>query len=162
MKRAWSALFALAVVAVLLVAFLERSIGRYQQEGEPRASTGLSRDNPAAGQIVPPQVNPYLQTAEELFGRRREPPPPTENPFSARALGLETEQEMRMRVARQRADETTPERSAEVWQLATETGLPVSVVERNFEAISRRREAERARLALAQQQAGPDPIPWTG
>lgn len=79
--------------------------------------------------------------------------PASTNPFDRILQQPETDQEVRMRVARKAAQDTTPDKRAAALKLATEVGLPVDVVERNFDTISRRRAVEGQPYTKVQQEA---------
>src|SRR6185436_9775628 len=60
--------------------------------------------------------------------------------------------QQQLRTAVVQAQGTTPDRAARVKQLATKTGLPTDIVERNFEAISQRVTSEDVPYAQMQAQ----------
>ncbi len=86
----------------------------------------------ALSRIVPPPPPGFEFDTAPLGGERQLPPPPP-------GFILDRDRaETALRLSLKQASETTPQRQAEVLELSRRTGLPPSVVDRNYDTIRRR------------------------
>jgi hypothetical protein len=84
--------------------------------------------------------NPFDETLDELDDQQQTGPAPAApvNPFLETLQSLDKGRERNLRQAIIGAEQTTPDRAGEAIRLSQRTGLPVAVIERNFEDIARR------------------------
>lgn len=89
-------------------------------------------------------ANPFDQTLDDLLGEGQAPPSnEDQNEFDEVLDGLMQTDQMRMRNAAKEAANTTPEAAAEIDSLATKSGLPPDMVERNKDRIKAEVEASK-------------------
>jgi Large polyvalent protein associated domain 22 len=111
---------------------------------------------------MPPQ-NPFSLLDQEEKTRPPAPAPaaPTlspKNPFLAIDQADQTEQQQ-VRTSTQQAAQTTPDKRAESLKLSLRTGLPTSVIERNFDEIKQRSQIAETPYAQIQRES-PGVFQW--
>lgn len=85
-------------------------------------------------------LNPYDETLNKLDEQQQTGPAPAApvNPFLETLATIDQGRERKLRQSIMGADDKAPDRAGEAVRLSQRTGLPVSVIERNFEDIQKR------------------------